>query len=304
MPNGAPPTSPPTPAILLAARFLLPIDESAHADAPEWRTAGRWLILWGLATGIVYAAVFRITWRWFGEYQGIRWLPAAAVLIADLGFCGYRLLASVTHLSRRSATVPSNGNGSVALPQLLAVVLVIIVKYAMLLSVPQGISKSGGNPLWLPGGWLRWFHFVYPVVVYRPLILMPLWGRWAMSLATLIGRVSASGSPRLRLMAGGVTLRVIVGQWALLSLITILYCWSSLSDLAGGAAVSIERLFTDLARGAIISIGLMLAAYAASFILARRHGGQNEATVCVAGLAGELAFLSLFLAVINNIYWW
>lgn len=287
--NGEASSRPETSPIVLAARFLLPTDESRHADANEWRTAGRWLVFWGLMIGVFYTLVFRMTWRWFGEYQGVRWLPAAGVLIADLSFCGYRLLSGVIRLSGRPTTAPGNANDALTLPQMLTVALIIIAKYAMLLSLPQGIAKTGASSLWQPTGWARWFRFLYPMVVYRPLVLMPLWGRWAMSLAARIGRVSPTGSPRLRMLAGGLSIGFVFIQWVLASVLTCLYCGSSAANLA---------------RGVVISIGLMLAAYGAGFALARRYGGQNEATVCVAGLIGELAFLALYLAVINNIYWW
>jgi hypothetical protein len=287
--NGEPSSARPTSPVLLAARFLLPTDESRYADAPQWKTAGRWFIVWGLLTGILYAVVFRVTWRWFGEYQGIRWLPAAAVLTTDLALCGYRLLMGVIRLTGDPQKPESSGGGALTLPQLLTVMLIIITKYAMLLSLPQGISKSSTSSVWQVSGWLRWLRFLYPTVIYRPLVLMPLWGRWAVFLAASIGRVAPAGSGRLRTMAGGLSLRMVFGQWLLVSVLTALYCRTSV---------------TDLARGVAVSIGLMLAVYLTSFILARRAGGQSESTVCTAGLVGELAFLALYLAVINNMYWW
>lgn len=271
------------PAIWLAARFLLPLGQEKHADDANWRYAGRWFILWGLLIGIFYAAVFRMSWRFFGEYQYIRFAPAAVVLVADLAFGGYRLLAGLTTITTRDRQVP----GTLTLPTLLAVVLLTILKYALLLSVPTGVPRPMEA-----GDWLDWrarIGILYPQAIYRPLILMPLWGRWAMTLAMSIGRCSPESSERLRRMASGVHLPLIMMYWLFGAVLTVLY--------ASGAP-------GHLARGVVIALLVMVIAYAASFILAQHARGQNEATVGTVGLTAEIAFLALYLSISSRIYWY
>src|SRR5512137_2480943 len=48
-------------------------------------------------------------------------------------------------------------------------------------------ADMAGNETYLPG----WVHILCPASeIYRPLLLMPIWGRWAIGLAASIGRIS------------------------------------------------------------------------------------------------------------------
>ena len=54
MPDSDEPLLGSPPAVVLAARFLLPCDHRRYPDDPNWRFAGRWLALCGLVIGLVY----------------------------------------------------------------------------------------------------------------------------------------------------------------------------------------------------------------------------------------------------------
>ena len=264
---------------ILAAGFLFPLDDLRRPDSPSWRTAARWFIPWGLLIGLAYLFIFRVTWKWFGEYQGIRWLPAFTVLSIDLGFCGHRLLAGIT------------------LGVLLAVLLILVAKYVMLLSLPVGnVVKASPSINWYLPSQFRWF--CPDMVIYRPLLLMPIWGRWAIGLAILIGRISPSGPDWLRRMAAGSSLPVVLAQWAVLTAVTMAYC----AVVISGCSVFIPSGRT-LAYGLVIPIVIVVVAYLASFLMARRGDGQTESTALVTGLVAELAFLTLYLHLANLIYW-
>lgn len=280
-----------------AARFLFPTTEFKAAESPTWTFASRWFVLWGLVIGLVYLVVFRVSWKWFGEYQGVRWLPAAAVLAIDLGYCGYRLLAGLTQLQNRAGSEQAKDPASLTLGTLLAVMLVTITKYAMLLSLPVGrvLKANPMTDLYLPA----WLSLLCPdEVIYRPLLLMPVWGRWAVALAVSIGRIHPSEPDRLRDMASGISLKTIFAHWFGLTVFTMGYCAVVISS--DGVFITSGR---TLAYGLLISMVTMLSAYSSGFVLARRSGGQTESTVCVAGLAAELAFLALYLVLASRIYW-
>ena len=293
MPDKSQPSARTVPAVLLAARFLFPLDEHRHDGDRNWRNAGRWFVFWGVVIGVAYAVLFRVAWRWFGEYQDLRLLPAAVVLTADLGWCGYRLLAAASRFAGRQDSHSADSPPPVNLPTLLAVILIAIVKYALLLSLPRGAEREQWDSLAsgsLDGAdWRVKLGICYPLVLYRPLILMPLWGRWAMTLAMSVGRVSAAGSARLQRMADGTRLPMVIAQWLACAALTVLYCSGSGEHVA---------------RGIVIALGMMVLAYLVSFVLARRAGGQTEATVGVVALAAEIGFLLLYLPITGVIYWY
>ena len=281
-PAGSPTAKTRIPAIALAARFLFHFDDQKSDDQPAWRTAAHWFIFWGVMIGLFYALAFRGGWRLFGEYNRLRLVPMVLILAIDLVWCGNRLLIGAVHLTSNRRAEGRNPSEPINTQAILLLVLVILLKYALLLSLPYGARRQ-------PLDWREQLGIFYPDVLYRPLILMPIWGRWAMTMALVIGRIAPASSNRLQQMASGMTLSRLMLQWLGCSTLTVMYCC--------GAG-------EHLARGVFIVVGVMLAAYLVSFVLARRAGGQTEATVCATGLAGELAFLLVYLPVATNIYGW
>ena len=277
------PADPPSrhPAFLLAARFLFPLRDQPDAEtSPALAKAAAWLPVWGLAIGILYTLVYRVAWRWFGEQQHLRLLPPMILLIADFGWFGYRQLAAAIAVFKRAP--PASATGELRLPGATAVLLIGLLKYLLLLALPAGAMAFNAD-------WRQYLSVLYPGVIYRPLVLMPLWGRWAMMLAFSIGRVAPGGSERLRHLAGGTRLLAIGGWWFIAGPLTVAY-------------TSPEPV--HLAYGVVIALGVLVVAYLASFALARRYDGQTETTVLAAGLIGELAFLMFYLPIARTIYWY
>lgn len=273
----------------LAGRFLFWPYDPFLDDDPNWRRVGSWLSPWGLALGILYAIIFGIFWRGFGEYQGIRWIPVAAIVAVDLAWGGYRLLAGTTRLANIDETTKVEHVAELALKVALIVMLVGIVKFALLVSLPIGTWQTPPAGAW---DWEAFFSRLgplYPRTIYRPLILMPFWGRWAMSLAMSIGRASSSSTLRFQHMAQGISLTHILVQWFCGTVLTVVYCSGSGEHVA---------------RGVVIALGMLLVAYLASFVLARRVNGQTEATICATGLVTEVVFLTLYVGVSSSIYWY
>lgn len=273
-----------TAALGLAGRFLLPFDPAFHADHPAWRRAGAFLPVCGLFIGIMYAVVFSGVWRWLGEYQRIRFAPMAVLLVIDLGWLGYRLLQGLAAVwdSWRSRRTTSPIAVSPSLAAVVLVMLFTVLKYALLLSLPYGAKT------W-PADWREHLWFLYPYVIYRPLILMPLWGRWAVLLATAIGRIAPGESDRFTTLAKGSSLKMVMLYWLAASLLTVLYC-------------SPDR--NHIGWSLLIGLGILMIAYLASFALSRRFGGQTEATVMAVGAVVEFTFLLIYLPMARLIYWY
>src|SRR5690606_8844050 len=119
----------------------------------------------------------------------------------------------------------------------LVVVLLAILRYAVLLSLPLGVPGAAS--------WRSRRPPLYPKAIYRPLLLMPLWGRWAMTLALCIGRPHPGEPPRLASMAAGARLQWIIPAWLACAVLTGFYTSATAADLA---------------RGTVIALGVLLAA--------------------------------------------
>ncbi len=266
-------------SFLLAGRFLFPLDETRYVDDERWRRAGWWFACWGLLIGIVYVCVLHIGWAWFGEYMQLRLGPMLCVLIADVGWCGYRLMSGAAALD-----LPTNESRKtgITLPVLIAVVLVVLAKYVLLVLLPIGGKVSVAD-------WRQYLPYVYPQVIDRPLLLMPLWGRWAMMLALSLGRIAPGGSPRLVAMSEGMNLPVILLHWLAATGLTVFY--------VSGSAIDIPQCF-------LIALSVLLCAYLTAFFLARRYGGLTQATIAAAGAVAEVVFLAAYLPVASAIYWY
>lgn len=263
--------------LLAAAGFLLPIGGVADHDL-SWRRAGRWLTTWGLLIGVVEAVVFSAAWRWLGEYQRVRLAPMAVLLAVDLGWLGYRGLDGACRLVRGRA----EARGEFTSAPTVLVALVVVLKLALLLSLPVGVR------VW-PADWREHLGLLYPPVIYRPLILMPLWGRWAMMLAMTIGRPAEDAPAGLRQMAGGLGLKTVMAHWLGCTGLTVFFC---------------TTVAENAATGVLISLAMMLVAYLFSFAIARVGKGQSPASVWAAGLICELAFLSAYVPAASSIYWY
>lgn len=265
--------------ILLALRFLWPMDGRRELNSPGWSRAGLWLPLWGLVFGVVYMLIYRGAWRWFGEYYHLRLIPPVAVIAVDAGWLGYRLLAGATEQITgrpRDEHTPQ----AVTLPALLLVVIVLLAKYAILISIPIGAK------IW-PTDWRHHLDPLFPEVVYRPLLLMPLWGRWSMMLALLFGPADAERSPRLHSMSRPIRPLGVLLMWLACAIITVYL-------VAGDA--------THLPQCLVIVLIVMVVAYLTGFLLVRKNRALDESVVHTVGLAGELAFLIVYIPVASHIY--
>jgi len=273
----------------LAGRFLFLSHDPVIDDDPNWQRAGRWFLLWGLALGIVYALIFGLSWRVFGEYQGIRWIPAAAVVAIDLAWGGYRILVGATCLVSNDEEAKRDRAAELAVKAAVIVVLVGILKFALLASLPKGAWQTPPAGAWSWEALFSRLGPLYPRTIYRPLILMPFWGRWAMSLAASIGRASTISTSRFQRIAQGASLTTILFQWFLGTILTVVYCSGSGEHVA---------------RGIVIALGMLLVAYLVSFALARKANGQTEATISTTALVIEVVFLALYVGVSSAIYWY
>ncbi len=262
-----------------AVAFLLPVAQPVAA-LPAGRRAPHWLVPIGVVIGVCYAAIFGGVWGLYGEYFGLRLLPAAVLLVADVLFFGNRMIRGACAIADDIGGASGEVSRGVR-PAVLLLVLWLLVKFALLLALPKGQS-------WTPGDWRRHLMFLYPQPVMRPLIVMAIWGRWSILLALSLGRPRPGEPPGLVAMMTTARLGVVLGWLIPTILFTITYC--------GGTR--------NAAAGMLVS-GITLAiAYVAGVLCSWRQGGQTVASVHAAGAVGEMAFLFAYIPFGSRILGW
>ncbi|MFH0982381.1 MAG: adenosylcobinamide-GDP ribazoletransferase [Planctomycetota bacterium] len=247
--------------------------------------AYHWFVGLGLIAGLVYTGAYRAVWRQFGEVRSLPLMPAAAVWLLDVGLLGVLLYFGASRTFARVLD-PSPSVAGVAgerptrYPiEILVLVILAVLKLVLLMAIPQGPSSWPG-----PGDWRSHFNWMYAHRPYRPLILAPMWGRWAMLLTGSIGRVRDEGDTFLSSFCASLSAgRVLL--WTLpVTVLTSIYCGR-------------RWMF-----GCIIACLVLAGTYFYGVLAVRRQGGQTRDSIRGAGLVGELIFLVAFEALAANIY--
>ncbi len=272
----------------LAFRFVLPFGDPAEPDPEEWRRARWWFLPIGLVIGFLWVGVFRVVWRLYGEeVTSLRLVPAAAVLLVDVLFTGYRSFGGLTSTVHaltgpRHAREPEEVNPNGLAQSAVMVLLLAIVLELVLLSA----LRTGA--WWWPDDWRRHLNFAYPRLIYRPLLLAPLWGRWAILLAASLGRVATRSHPAASGLSQAVSPTFVLATFLLPLGMTSVYCSRS----------------GNLVIGAIIALTVLGVTFTASVVIARRGGGQTWRSMLAAGKIAELAFLCMFVGLSGQIRGW
>jgi hypothetical protein len=229
---------------------------------------------------LVYVGLYRASWRVFGEVGGVRLMPALVIWLADVGFLGLPLLLGAARTanqwSLQDKSAPSYRD--LALPGTLALVVLAVIKLTLWTGVPEGIAG------W-PTNWKRYFNFLYPWPVYRPLILAPMWGRWALILAGGVGP-PASSEQNWASRSGHKSIAVTLGWFVAVAALTAVYCGRH------------DRWMI----GCIISLAVLGTTFVFAVVTARRFSGHTRFTVHAAALVAEVTFLVVYLAASQHIY--
>jgi len=265
-----------------ALSLVLPFAGAQEYDPLAPASGRRWLVPIGLAIGLVYAALYRAAWRFFGESEGIRLMPAVAVWLLDVALCGSVLMFGAARVAQRIATrsVPPDP----AVPVLLSVgtvvfVVVCTLKLMLWIAIPHGVST------W-PGIWGSTLNFAYPHTFYRPLILAPMWGRWGVLLAAGLGRPAPHADPLVRGLMVRQSPATVLAWFLPVAVLTAVYCGYNAKWM----------------YGAVIALGVMGVTYLYGVAVAYRLTGQSRDTLRAAGLIAELTFLILYTGFSVRVY--
>ncbi|UCG17591.1 MAG: hypothetical protein JSV19_06075 [Phycisphaerales bacterium] len=268
------------------AGLVFPLGEAGRGAGVAGACRTHWIVPMGLVVGIGYACLYRGAWRFFGEVQGIRLMPAVAVWLLDVGLCGSVLLVGSARVadqifggrSRRPGGEPTV-EGRLGLVGMASFVVLCVLKLMLWISIPEGVST------W-PGIWGSGLNFAYPHAFYRPLLLAPIWGRWGLVLAAGLGRPSAEADAVIRGLTSRQSPYGVLIWFVPVAALTAVYCGYS----------------GRWAYGCVIALGVMGATYLFGVAVARRLGGQTRETILAAGLVAEMSYLVLYMGFSVRIY--
>lgn len=266
----------------LAARFLLTSRSTSHGSDQRWHKASRWFVLWGAMFGMVYVFVYWLTWSVFGEYMQIRLVPCVCLLMVDQLWLGHRMSAGCVSLLDRGGTAGDPLDVTSHFRMTVFTLVLVMLKLALLIYIPSGRHFVFPSVSWRSslGSWL-------PEPVYYPLLLMPIWGRWAMMLSLSMGRATPVASRRLQLLVEGARLRSVFGWGLLAALATLVLACPKAEFIPHGIVVMMVTIFL---------------AYALGFGIIRLQRGQSEAGLNATGAFAEIAFLMAYLPAARAIY--
>lgn len=241
--------------------MLLTAAEEGLAEEPPGRFARAWLsvmvvsILWGCCSVVLWSW----TWGLFRDFSGIPLMPTAVVLaIGLLGLYARSVLVLAESLVGRDGR------------QAVAVAVLVTVWALMLLGIR---SWNPDFPHHLPPA-LQWTR---PRMMFRALLLAPIWGGWAMLLAGQFCRPSARTEPVVAAFARGCGAMTATIVLAVLVLVTVTYYnnlpWTQLS----------------------ISATPVIVAAAGGALLCRRWGGLCRSALLATNMLTQIAFLLAYL---------
>lgn len=273
-------TSPrPRSSLVQALHFLFPLSSREVAGpALGFARVTWWIVPLGLLVGLLWAGVFRLTWRIFGEAGNLQIVPALSVVLLECLLTGPFLamgLARTAHLltgehPRRDETgrrTPLSPVGTLVL------ILTIVCQLVLIMSM-----RAEGQ--WWPPDWRSHFNFMYPSPIYRPLLLAPVWGRWAILLAACIGRPGHDADPDTKALCNAMHPKRLLAVTILPLVLTAIYCSRSQNFLIG----------------VIIGMIVLAVSYVVAVAMSWRGGGQTRQSLFATAQIAQLAFLALYRA--------
>jgi len=243
---------------------LLTADEQRLADLPPRRLRFAWLdlMIFSLAWGVASVGVWGAAWGIFRDYSGLPLMPAVAVVA---------VIVLLVYRRGVLALAEAIGGGSPTGEAVAAAVTVLTLGMALL-----GIR--GWDPDWpvhLPSQW----QWLYPMALYRPLILAPLWGAWAMMILPQFVRPTERTSPAVAAFARGCGAMTSAVCLAVPLAGTLLY-------------------FHYLGWGRFgVPVAAVAAAIIGGLLLCRRFGGLCRRCLLASNVLTQIVFILAYLAI-------
>jgi len=244
--------------------MLMTAGDEQLSRRPARRFAAAWpgVMALSLGWGVLLAGLWGLSWRLFKEPGGILFTPAA-VTVAVFLLWPFRRAASAL-----SEVIAGAGNTQRAI---LAALLVAVLALCML-----GLGSSRyHNESVLPAA-LAWIR--PSAELYRVLIVMPLWGGWAMLITGQFCRPREDTAPAVAAFVLGCGPVAATASMLAPALLT----WAYFHFLNGWEM--------SMSAAAVIT------AVVGGMALSRRTGGLKRATLLAANVLTQLAFVLSYLA--------
>lgn len=238
-----------------------------------------WFVPIGLLIGLAWVGVFRVSWRVFGqETAALRAIPALTILLLECLLTGRLLLWAAVSVTSPNSDARGRGSGPSGDTGLsfcggAVLLLLLLGQWILIAGIPDLQS-------WWPAqaDWRHAFNFLYPKSIFRPLLLAPLWGRWAVLLAATVGRAAPGADPHTIALTEAMSPSRLLRQSLLPLLLTIVF---------------FSRVHNRFV-GLIMALIVFAVTFLAAVVMAQRRGGQDRTTVLATAQTAQVSFLLVY----------
>jgi len=244
-------------------------DTERLADQPPGRFRYAWVgvFVTSLGWAILSLAIWGTAWKLFGETSG-RLMPAVSVAAVFVLWPYRRAIAGGLQMA-----FPTDSTWRAIAGSALLLALTLA-----LLSLKRDWRQDPYLPAWL--GWIRPWE-----KMYRTILLMPLWGAWAMFVTPQFCRTRHSDCPATTAFAKGCSPASAAAVMGLLLALTITYYnylgWWQLP----------------------ISAAAIIGAVLSGLVFSRLTGGLTRQALLAANVTTQVVFLLASIATCNLVFW-
>jgi hypothetical protein len=249
--------------------MFLTASEERISQCPESRFTHAWIgvMLFSLVWSLIAGGIWAGGWKLFGEPMG-RVIPAGALAGVFVLWVFRRAVSGAMEILFRSDLTARS----------IATSVFVLVLTLGLLSIKRDFRHDSYLPDFIV--WIRPWE-----KVYRPIVLMPLWGAWSMLVTVQFCRPRTSTSPPATAFAEGCTPLPVAAIMGLLLSLTITY-------------------FSFLGWVLLVIPGVtIVAAIAGGMIFCHLTNGPTRSALLATNIVTQMVFLLGCLSLCNLIFW-
>lgn len=274
--------------MLSAIRYCVSMTE--RDDEADVTPHGLAFTVWALVVGLLLCGAFAGSWKLFGDIYFAEWtrlrIIPPMVMVLVLCVLEFKQLLGVGITAERIVLgTPNTGISTndavrqVTFVGVVAVVLTILVKFSLLLAMPDHLP-------WWPDDWRHVFNPLYPAMHYRVLILLALWGKAGLLVAASTGSQSPNIAVRDSELRRRIGIAELVFNLVLVVTVTTVY-FSSVNGRS---------------LGLIVALVIFVVVYLASMFVSRYQGGHDHFSMLACAELGQIALLLGYHAISKYLF--